>query len=255
MTQQQPIHVVVEKKGGCLSGCGTAFAILLLIALAVKYWYVVVGILVLVAAVGVVQHSQRQQQARKAQEQARRKPGPRDPWLNEVAVALAEFGFTEHARNTGQQVGGAPLEGDIGLQADRFFVYVNLFAGAELARQAEVGLRANPDVRRAIADGKTALRAVDRVLYVANGRGGVVDEPRLDDVVHLVHAISPPPPLRVRSTNAAPAPAVTRGAISYELGPSPGALEQLRQLGELRVAGVLTDAEFEAKKAELLRRI
>jgi hypothetical protein len=32
-------------------------------------------------------------------------------------------------------------------------------------------------------------------------------------------------------------------------------LEQLRKLGELRNAGVLTDAEFDAKKAELLGRI
>ena len=32
-------------------------------------------------------------------------------------------------------------------------------------------------------------------------------------------------------------------------------VEQLRQLGELRDAGVLTDVEFEAKKAELLSRI
>jgi hypothetical protein len=32
-------------------------------------------------------------------------------------------------------------------------------------------------------------------------------------------------------------------------------LEQLRKLGELRNAGMLTDAEFDAKKAELLGRI
>jgi hypothetical protein len=30
--------------------------------------------------------------------------------------------------------------------------------------------------------------------------------------------------------------------------------QQLRKLGELRAAGVLTDAEFVAKKAELLKR-
>jgi hypothetical protein len=255
MAQRQPIHVVVEKKGGCLSGCGTAFAVLLLIALAVKYWYVVVGILVLAAAVGAVQYSRHREQARKEREQARRKPGPRDPWLNEVSVELAEFGYTEDARNTGHQLGGVPLEGDIGLQAERFFVYVNLFARAELARQAELALRANPDVRRSIADGKTALRAVDRVLYVANGRGGVVDELKLDDVVHLVHSISPPPPLRLGPTAAVPAPTVTSGPVSYEFGPSPDALRQLRELGDLRAAGVLTDAEFEAKKTELLRRI
>jgi hypothetical protein len=255
VAQQQPIHVVVERKGGCLSGCGTAFGILLLIALAIKYSYVVVGILVIAAAVGAAQYSQRQQQARKEQEQARRRPGPMDPWLNEVAVALAEFGFVEHARNTGQQLGGVPLEGDIGLQTERLFVYVNLFGRAELARQAELALRANPDVRRAIADGQTALRAVDRVLYVANGRGGIVDEPQLDDVAHLVHAITPPPPMPLGPTDPAPVQAATSGPLSHELAPSPDALKQLRELGEVRAAGILTDAEFEAKKTELLRRI
>ena len=35
----------------------------------------------------------------------------------------------------------------------------------------------------------------------------------------------------------------------------PDALEQLRKLGELRGTGVLTEAEFDAKKAELLRRV
>jgi hypothetical protein len=33
------------------------------------------------------------------------------------------------------------------------------------------------------------------------------------------------------------------------------ALEQLRKLGKLRDAGVLSEAEFEAKKEELLRRV
>jgi hypothetical protein len=39
--------------------------------------------------------------------------------------------------------------------------------------------------------------------------------------------------------------------------PAPAAdpLERLNKLGELRAAGVLTDAEFEAKKAELLAQI
>ena len=35
----------------------------------------------------------------------------------------------------------------------------------------------------------------------------------------------------------------------------PDTLDLLRKLGDLRDGGVLTDAEFEAKKAELLRRI
>jgi len=38
-------------------------------------------------------------------------------------------------------------------------------------------------------------------------------------------------------------------------GAEPDPVEQLRKLGELRDAGVLSDDEFEAKKAELLGRI
>jgi hypothetical protein len=34
--------------------------------------------------------------------------------------------------------------------------------------------------------------------------------------------------------------------------PQPDTLEQLKQLGELHTAGVLTDAEFEAQKAKIL---
>ena len=61
-----------------------------------------------------------------------RRSGPRDPWLNEVAVALANFGFVEGARNTGDPAGGVPIEGDIRLDADRLTAYVSLFAPTSL---------------------------------------------------------------------------------------------------------------------------
>ena len=249
MAQQQPIRVQVEKKGGCLSGCGTALGVLLLIGLAVKYWYIALSILVLVAVIGLVVNAQKR-------EQARHKPGPRDPWLNEVSVALADLGLTEKARNTGAQLGGAPLEGDIGLEAHRFSVYVNLFATNELARQAEIGLRAMPNIREALVQGKSAIRTVDRVVYVANGRGGAVDDFRLDEVVRVVSPIAVPPARPPVGLAPAPdaAPNPTPGVAPLG-APSPDALEQLRNLGELYHTGVLTEAEFEAKKAELLRRI
>jgi hypothetical protein len=162
-----------------------------------------------------------------------------------VAVALSDLGLKETARNTGAELGGATMDGDIGLQADRFLVYVNLFSDQRLARQAELGLRAKPEVRAAIANGRTALTTAGRIVFVANGRGGAVDEFRLDEVVRVVGGIPVPPSLQaepVRSMPAGPAP-------------DPDVLEQLRKLGDLRKAGVLTDAEFEAKKAELLGRI
>jgi hypothetical protein len=54
---------------------------------------------------------------------------------------------------------------------------------------------AKPDVRGAMSKGATALKTADRVVFVANGRGGVVDEFHLDEVVRLVGRLAVPPPL------------------------------------------------------------
>jgi hypothetical protein len=252
MPRQQPIRVVVEhRRAG--AGCGTTLAVLILIGLAIEYWYVALGILVLVVAIGLVVNAQ---QRKEELEKQRHRPGPRDPWLNEIAVALADLGLTEVARNTGGQLGGVSLEGDIGLQADRFLIYINLFAEAERARQAEIGLRATPKIRDAIASGATVVKADDRLIYVANGRGGVVDEFRLDEVMREAGKIALPPPLQAPVSTApmSPTSAAMPPALQAPTA-SPDALEQLRKLGELRDAGVLNQAEFEAKKAGLLRRV
>ena len=42
---------------------------------------------------------------------------------------------------------------------------------------------------------------------------------------------------------------------STPAAPPDGPMEQLKKLGELRDAGVLNEAEFEAKKTELLSRM
>ncbi|MGO9974744.1 MAG: SHOCT domain-containing protein [Solirubrobacteraceae bacterium] len=122
-----------------------------------------------------------------------------------------------------------------------------MFSDQRLARQAELGLRAKPEVRDAIANGATAIRTADRVVFVANGRGSVVDEFRLDGVVRVVGRMAVPPPLQ-------PLPVASRSPAAAQ-PPDPDVLEQLRKLGDLRKTGVLTDAEFEAKKAELLGRL
>jgi len=220
-----------------MSGCGTALAVMLLLGLTIQYWYVALVIVVIVAFAAI---SNAKTQRRKAAHQ----PGRRDPWLNEVVVALADLGLKEIARNTGAQLGGAPIDRDIGLQAVRFLVYVTLFSDQRLARQAELGLRAKPEVRDAIAKGATAVRVADRVVFVATGRGSVVDEFRLDEVVRVIGRMAVPPPLQ-------PGSAARPGVPP----PDPDVLDQLRKLGDLRKAGVLTDAEFEAKKAELLGRL
>ncbi|MGO9977408.1 MAG: SHOCT domain-containing protein [Solirubrobacteraceae bacterium] len=246
--QQQPIRVVVEKKGGCFSGCGTTLAIMVLLGLTIQYWHVALGIVAIAVVTAMVRSS-------KERDKARHRSGPRDPWLNEVAVALADLGLKEVARNTGEQLGGVPIDGDIGLEVERLKVYVTLFSDQRRARQAELGLRAKPGVRDAVSNGATAIKTVDRVVYVANGRGGVVDEFRLDEVVRVVGRLAVPPPLataRVPPHTVTVAPPSTWPIVA---APGSDVLEQLRKLGELRNTGVLTETEFEAKKAELLARI
>ncbi len=90
-----------------------------------------------------------------------------------------------------EAAGGAPIEGDIGLQDDKFQVYVTLFADGASARQAEIGLRAKPTMRAAESRGASAIRTDGRVVYVANGRGGALDDFRLDDVVRVVGVLPP----------------------------------------------------------------
>jgi hypothetical protein len=230
VSQPQHVHVTVEKNGGCFSGCGTVLGVLLLIGLAVKYWYVALVILAVVAVAGFAANAQ--QKAKPAP----RRPGRHDPWINEVAVELADLGLLELTRNTGSKLGGMPLMADVGLRANRFLVYVNLFAADELARRAEIGLRASDGFRTELTHGRTALRTSGRVLHVATGRGGAVDELLLDDVVRTVDKVGLPP------SGNSPVP-------------SPDVLGQLRELGDLNRKGILSDGEFEAKKAELLRRL
>jgi hypothetical protein len=251
MSQQQPIRVVVEHKKSS-SGCGAALLVMIAIGLAIKYWYASVAIVMVVVVLCVVAN---QQQKEKARAQARHRPGPRDPWLNELAVALADLGLTETARNTGHQLGDVPLEGDIVLQGERFTVYVNLFADDKLARQAELGLRANPSTRDSVTAGRCEITRSGRLLYVANGQGHAVDEFRLDEVMRTVDEVALPPRLPAPVAQARTANKSSTPTLASTPEPSPDALEQLRKLGELRENNVLTQSEFDAKKAELLRRV
>jgi hypothetical protein len=104
------------------------------------------------------------------------------------------------------------------------------------------------------------IKTQGRVLYTANGRGGVVDEFRFDEAVRVSDKLSLPAPLRHQSTpGATPLPVKTglpeEPSVAHLRAPEADAIEQIRKLGELRTARMLTEAEFDAKKAELLRRI
>lgn len=54
---------------------------------------------------------------------------------------------------------------------------------------------------------------------------------------------------------AAPAPVPIAAPEPATAAPARDPMEALKRLGELKAAGVLTDEEFEAKKAELLKQI
>jgi hypothetical protein len=63
--RQQPIRVVVEKKP---SGCWGALGLMLLIGLAIEYWYVSLGILALLLVIGAVARSQQKTERKLAEE-------------------------------------------------------------------------------------------------------------------------------------------------------------------------------------------
>jgi len=61
-------------------------------------------------------------------------------------------------------------------------------------------------------------------------------------------------PVGIAPAGAGPAPAPVHYATMGQgvAAPAPSILDQLTQLGDLRAAGVVTDAEFEAQKARIL---
>jgi hypothetical protein len=246
-------RIVVEKKG-CGSGCASVLLVLLVVGFIFVYWYVAVALLGTAIVIALVYRSQ-------AKKKARHRSGPRDPWINAVSVALAEVGFTERARNTGSTVGNVPFEGDVQMADRSLLVTLSLFASAEQAQLAQTALLAQPKVRASVKEGRVILRVKDRVLYSSYGRGG--QESRLAEVMGIVGQIEPPaaPTNLVSSqqpSDDAMLPVASHGTteIRSEATADQGdPYEQLRKLGELHAAGVLSDAEFEEKKAELLGRL
>lgn len=254
---QEPVRVVVEKKGGCFSGCGTVIAVVFLIAIAIQFWYVSAGLVVVAVAAGLIIKSQNKQKAKLA---AKRRQGPRDPWLNKIAVALSELGFNDIERNTGNQICGVSLEGDITVQDDLLLVYINLFADQDSASSAELGLRARAETRAAISNGHVVLKLVGPVLFMAKARKGLVDEFRVTEIARVIEKVPMPPAAKPEAAataapTAAGSPEADAQAPPRNDPPPSDPLEQIRVLGEMRDAGLLTDAEFQDKKADLLRRL
>jgi len=77
---------------------------------------------------------------------------------------------------------------------------------------------------------------------VVVGTASAVSNKAATNQAAKAQAAAPAPPAAEVAAAAAPAPA----ALSDDV------YEQLKKLGELREAGILTDAEFDAKKAQIL---
>jgi hypothetical protein len=219
------------------SGCGTLIGVAIVLGLAIEFWYVSLGLIALaMLAWGIHAH--------RARVRKRHRTGPKDPWINEVAVALLDLGLHEHARNTGNRLGGAVLEADVCLRGRGGEFWIHRFAAARQAHEAEMGLRARADFRQTLTSGRRALQTHGRLLGVTRVRRGVADEILLDEVMRVAGRIA---------LEAGLAPRPLALPISPTL-PS-DALSALDGLAALRDAGVVTEEEFARKKPELLDRL
>lgn len=163
-------------------------------------------------------------------------------WLNDLAARLADrfgtetvFGFgAEKSYYTGSHIKGVPIEADVRVKGS-IIVSVGLFGNDELAQEAEQALMAE------LPPGRSLIATVGRVLCIAHSHEQPVSEARFEDVIRAVSEV--------------PVPVSEPKVAAEEQAPQTDSLEQLRRLGQLRDACVVSDEEFESKKRELLDRI
>lgn len=242
MNQQQAQTVqVIQKNEGCLSGCGTLLAVLFVLGLLVTYWYVAIPVAVVLGGVGLWYWNERKNQLPAPQ------PGEADPWLNRIALRLSSQGYAEQTRNTGPALEGIPLQGDLVLEGNGLQMFVNVFADDYAAGHAASKLRAKPEVQQAMTVGQSAVLSEGRTVLVAKPLGGPIDPTRIESVISMVANVSPKDASEIRSPELPPP--------SPELPTQADALEQLQRLGDLRDKNIITEDEFNAKKAELLKRL
>jgi hypothetical protein len=232
--------------------------------IAVHFWFLSLPLVCVGGGLAVRRHQRNKQLTRY-------QPGPRDPWLNEVVVAVADLDFSERERNYTDVYFGIPIEGYVELRKDRLTVDVVLFANQILARNAEMAMRAESTIRSELGREMAALHNGGRVLIVARTKMGSVDEYDFREIVRLVGEIPLPPPIAVghgvtyrspttvMAAGAGPRTTTARLPRPAPSSPPPArdqdAIDQLERLARLRASGALTDAEFQAKKTELLQRI
>ncbi len=253
MSSQVSQTVIVQQKQGCFGGCLTFFAVLVVIGLGIRYWYIAVPILIVGATFAYYQWDQNRKRAGRVPPPT---TGIVDPWIDQVRHQVAALGFTEQTRNTGALLGGVPLLGDGAFVCGSTQIWANLFSTSQQAEAAAITLRDQQNFREGMANGYAQIQVQGRVLYTAFGQG----QPLASDSLHsfIAAAAASPPP-----GSTEPSQTALHAAESSTSTAEPGSVsgssipitQQLRELGELRDRGVLTEAEFQAKKAELLKRM
>ena len=231
--------------------------------IAVHFWFLTLPLVCVGGGLAIRRHQHRKQLAR-------HQPGPCDPWLNEVVVAISDLDFDECERNVTDVYFGVPIDGYVELRKQRVTVDVVLFGSQIQTRHAEMAMRTQSTIRSELGRNMAALHNGGRVLIVARTKMGSIDEYDFGEIVRLVGEIPLPPPIVTGRAVAYRSPS---SAIAAGTGPRTGtatlsrpaprsapvrdqdAIDQLERLGRLRASGVLTDAEFQSKKAELLQRI
>ena len=124
--------------------------------------------------------------------------------------------------------------------------------GRRLVRTAAVGGAAY------MVGSHAATKSAEQQQQEADQNAQIADLQQQQQAAQAQSAPPPQPqnvaPQYAPAPPAQPAPAAAAGS-SDAGAPERDPLEALKQLGELKAAGVLTDEEFAAKKAELLKQI
>src|ERR1700744_3156924 len=177
--------------------------------IAVHFWFLSLPLVCVGGGLAIRRHQRRKQLAR-------HQPGPSDPWLNEVVVAVSDLDFHEHERNVTEHYFGVLNEGYVELRKQRVVVDVVLFASQIQTRNAEMAMRTEATIRSELSREMAALHNGGRVLIVARTKMGAIDEYDFSEIVRLVSEIPLPPPMMVGRTVAYRR---TPGAIATTTGP------------------------------------
>ncbi len=160
----------------------------------------------------------------------------------EEIIPDARGGAAGALSKVGQAVARAALPGAVGKSAS-----------AAVDSAVDAAMKSQHTVRVDWVDGKQSLIHLPDKLF--QHLGIVLNDRRIATAAPTPPAMPLPPPSG--ATTVAPAGVI--GKLAYLAGAStseqPDAMEQIAKLATLRDQGVLTEDEFAAKKAELLRRI